>query len=289
MKTLFRILLAAVAYVMGAMVTGALAPVLHLPVFKVPADASAQRFVMFALSTPLLTIGLAALAAGLRGNWGKRFGAIASLLYVAIGLNTMIEAKIFTHMIDGSAFAASLHSVLPCVFAAAVLATIKTDAGAALTMLPFEFKGWSWRLVVAWLMFPVIYWTFGMCVAPFVIGYYDSGILGLRIPPPAIILETQLLRSALFLAASLPTIWLWRKSRGQFILGMGLAHAFAVGIFQLAGATFMPAILRILHSIEITADSFAYAAVLGLLFIAKTEPAKAETVERLDVKHSVAV
>lgn len=290
MKTLVRIVLAAVAYLMGAMITGALAPVLHLPALNTPADANpGKMFLAFALTTPLLAIGFVLLAAGLRGNWAKRFAAIAALLYVTIGLNTMIEVKIFTHMVSGSALGASLHSVLPCVFAAAVLATIKTEAGVVSTMLPFQFAGWSWRLVVAWLMFPVIYWTFGMCVAPFVLKYYDAGMLGLRIPPPSIILKTQLLRSALFLAASFPAIWLWRKSRGQFILGMGLAHAFAVGIFQLAGATFIPAIMRVAHSIEIMADSFAYAAVLGMLFIRKESVTAQATAEPVKVKEPVAV
>lgn len=289
MKTVVRILLAAVAYVIGSVLTGIIAPVLHLSSFRVAENIAPEKlFLALVLSSPLLAIGVAPLAAGLRGSFMKRFAAIAALLYVAIGLNTAIEAKKFTTLIAGSAFGVSLQSLLPCLFAAAVLATIHTEPSASPAMLRFD-GAWTWRLPVAWLSFPVIYWVFGMCVAPFVIKYYDAGALGLRIPAPSTILLTQLLRSALFLAASLPAIWLWRKSRRQFILAMGLAHAFAVGIFQLAGATFLPVVLRVAHSIEITADSFAYAAVLGLLFIAKGSAVSVAALEKAEVNRPVAV
>jgi hypothetical protein len=77
----------------------------------------------------------------------------------------------------------------------------------------------------------------------------------------------QLLRGSIFLVASLPVVLLWTKSRRAFIVSLGLAYAVSVGIFQLAQADFMPGVMRLVHSIEITADSFAYAAVLGHLFI----------------------
>jgi hypothetical protein len=41
-----------------------------------------------------------------------------------------------------------------------------------------------------------------------------------------------------------------------------------VGIFGLVAASFLPAVLRITHGVEITCDSFAYAGLLVLLFAA---------------------
>lgn len=290
MKIVVRILLAAIAYVVGSVLTGILAPVVHLGSIHAPGDIAPEKlFLALVLSTPLLAIGVAPLAAGLRGGYWKRFGAIAALLYVTIGLNTAIEAKAFTTLIEGSAIAFSLQSLLPCVFASAVLATIATESQEPATTMRIS-GGWAWRLAVAWLSFPVIYWTFGMCVAPFVVPYYAAGgPFGLHIPPASTILLTQVPRSALFLAASFPAIWLWRKSRAQFIFAMGLAHAVAVGIFQLASAILLPLVLRVAHSIEITADSFAYAAVLGLLFIAQRPAKNAARVEEPAVTRPVAV
>jgi hypothetical protein len=55
-----------------------------------------------------------------------------------------------------------------------------------------------------------------------------------------------------------------------------LAHAVLAGLFGRAQAShLMPAILRITHSLEITADSFAYMGVLVWLFV-PLPPAAAE-------------
>jgi len=279
MKLAARIIGSAIAYVLGATITGMLTPVLHLPTLKVTANmlphADPQRMLLILLlSAMVLMLALSPLAAGLRGGWAIRWFAVGLLLYIAIGLNTMLELKIFSTMLPGSALGVSLQLLLPCVFAAAVLTLPFGARRETPTMGHFTVASWSGRLVIAWLTFPVCYWVFGMCVAPFVIGHYQSGELGLIIPAPLVILRMVLLRSALFLAASFPAILLWRRSRTQFIIAMGLAHSFAVGIFQLAPASFLPAVLRFAHSIEITFDSFAYAAVLGLLFIASDKTAE---------------
>jgi hypothetical protein len=268
MKHVAAVMLASVVYIIGVVVTGAMAPVLHLPVMKAPSGTSPDRMLLLlAVATPLLMAACVPLVGGLGGNWAARWLACGSLFYVAIGLNTMIEAKIFSDVISGSAVAASFYALLPCSLAAAVLAKFFSFAEQAHASAPHHHRSIVWKALVAWLAFPVIYWTFGMCVAPFVIVHYRNSPLGLRIPPPATILGTQLLRSALFLAASFPAIVLWRRSRKHFIVAMGLATAFSVGIFQLIQASFFPMVLRVVHSIEITADSFAFAAVLGMLFI----------------------
>jgi hypothetical protein len=139
---------------------------------------------------------------------------------------------------------------------------------------------WLTRSAAAWLAWPLIYLIFGMCIAPIVTPYYAAGVAGLRIPAMSVVVETQLIRSVFFLASSLPFVALWNGSRRSLWLTLGLAHAVVVGYYGLASATFLPWILRIVHSAEITADSFAYAGLLVLLF---AEPpaanASARTVE----------
>ena len=279
MKIAIQCVIAAVAYVLGVALSGAIAPVLHIPRIEAPPGTSVTNLLIaLMLALPLLTFAMAPLAAGIRGRWAQRWFAIALLMYMTIGLNTMLEIKIFTTMLAGNAWAASLSVVLPCVLVAAVLAAPMRTRSAAPSAAPmlgqFGIGGWTWRLVVSWLTFPVCYFAFGMIIAPIVMPYYKGGaITGLRIPPLGLLMEMLFLRSALFLAGSLPAIILWRKSRRQFIIAMGLAHAVTVGVFQLAQATNLPLVLRVTHSIEITADSFAYASVLGLLFIAPTRAA----------------
>ena len=275
MKLVGGIIFGALAYVVGTVIMGMLSPMLHLPAMKaVPGISPQQLFLTLVLSSPLLALGLIPLAAGLRGKWVSRCLAIAFLLYVTLGLNTLLEVKLFAELLQGSAVLASLFFVLPCLLTAAVLAySVGQDGSTAGSMRQLKTLGWAWRLCLAWLSFPVIYFFFGMCVAPIVVPYYNAhDVLGLKIPPVDVIIRTQLLRSPIFLAASLPLVVLWAKSRGRLLFALGLAHAMTVGIFQLAQASFLPMTLRIAHSAEITADSFAYAAVLTFLF---TQSAKA--------------
>ena len=273
LNVLIRIVVAAAAYVIGNMIMGVLAPAFHLPAFKPLGEETAQHAaLLMAIASPLLIIGLLPLAAHVKGSWTQRCGAIAALLYVTLGLNTLIEAKIFTDVVAGSPSLASLQWVLPCVLTAAAITYRFAEPKAA---APLNTGLW-WRVPIAWLLWPIIYFFFGMCVSPFVVHYYQaqSGALGLHIPSFAVIIRTQLLRSAFFLAASLPAIILWTKSRGRLILALGLAHAVTVGIFPLAQSTFLPMTLRIAHGIEITCDSFAYAAVLGLLLARSSKSLK---------------
>jgi hypothetical protein len=81
--------------------------------------------------------------------------------------------------------------------------------------------------------------------------------------------------------ASLPAVLLWIGSRRGLTGAPGLAHAVLVARFGMAQAShLMPAILRIAHSLEITADSFAYAAVLVWLFVPRSPAAAEEHAKR---------
>jgi len=274
MKLVAKIFLAAIAYCVGVVVSGMLTPILHFPQFRpLPGTNTQTMFLYMLLATPLLAAGLLPLASGLRGKWATRWLSIAALMFVALGLNTVLELLIFSNMVDGQNVGLSLQYILPCVMAAAVLTyPLSAAVNSPATAMHFGALGWGWRLVVAWLSFPVIYFVFGVMVAPIVVPVYHAGVAGLRIPPIDVIMRMQLLRSALFLAASLPTILLWKKSRVQLLISLGLAHAMTVGIFGLVQASFLPTVLRVTHSVEIAADSFAYAAVLTYLF---TRPVKA--------------
>ncbi len=277
MKPIVKILLATLAYGGGLILTGVLAPLLHIPAMPSMSDEpqSSERWLLITLATtPLFMASLLPLVGGLRGTWLKRWLGVSALLFVALGLNAAIELTIFsTHGSDSLYMA--FYFVLQCFLAAAVM-TAGRSAGAEAAFASFSAAGWAWRLAVAWLAFPVIYTVFGMGVAPFVVPYYEAGVGHLTLPPIEVIIRTAFVRSVLILAASLPAIVLWKKSRGQFIVAMGLAQAMAGGLFPMAAAEFMPAVVRVAHAIEITADSFAYAAVLGVLFVSARKRPQSE-------------
>jgi hypothetical protein len=281
MKLLGKILLAAVAYVFGVVMTGMIATALRVPPIELPFGMSPDKaFLALAMASPLLTAAVLPVAIGLRGSWMKRCLAIGTLLFVSIGINTALEGSIFSTIMSGRGVYIAMLALLPCLFAAAVLTWGKHDTTAEISRPPFTVPEWAWRLLAAWLAFPVIYWCFGSLIAPFVMDYYRSGVGGLRIPPTDTIVGMQLLRGVLFLVATLPIALLWKKSRGAFILSVGLAYAVAVGAFQLVQGTFLPVILRVVHSVEIAADSFVYAAILGFLFVQRRDSRERQAVEK---------
>jgi hypothetical protein len=294
MKTAFRVVLAAFVYVLGALITGMLTPALRLPTFKtIPGADAAEQFKMLVAAAPLLGLAMMPLARGIRGGWNKRLIAIGLLLYVTIGLNTMIEVKVFSTMLLGSPWAASLYSFLPCALMALILTKGSGAPETPHAIHRLSATGWAGRLLVAWLAFPAGYWLFGIIAAPTNIAYYAARPeIGFLIPPPLVILQTQMLRGALLLGATLPSVFLWNKSRGQFIIAMGSAQAVAIGIFPLLQATFMPCGLRVVHGLEITANALLFAAIVACLFIAPEATVKGRPSEKVtlagcsrDIRH----
>jgi hypothetical protein len=276
MKTGSRILLAALGYIVGSMLSGMLAVGLHFtPPARMPGTSQSGDLKAMVVAGVILACGLAPLALGLAGKRLTRWLALAAMIYVICGLNTVIEISIFSTFFKGTyAFLLTVYVFSALLAAAAFAAWPASQQRPALPSL--GVAGWAWRLCAAWLAFPVIYFLFGMMVGPFVVKYYTSGILGFMIPPMTVIIRTQLLRSALFLAVSLPLVFLWSKSRRGLFVSLGIAHASMVGLMGLASAYWMPMTMRVGHSLEITADSFVYAAVLTLLFFhKKAEPVKA--------------
>ena len=233
-------------------------------------------FLLQLVSGVVLVVGLYPLARGLAARGVVRAAAIGGFLLIGFGLNGIIETRIFTHFLDdGIGGTVAFYASLAVVLGAAIGFSFGSQgqpAGFARRTSP----AWLWRGAVAWLAWPVIYFFFGACISPIVVPYYKAGIAGLQLPSSmAPIFEVQLIRSVFFLATSLPFVALWKGSRRSLWLALGLAHAFTIGIFGLIGAIWFPMILRVVHSVEITADSFAYAGLLVLLFAATPEKSAA--------------
>jgi hypothetical protein len=269
---------AGLLFVVGSILSGMLAGALHIaiPNFN-PATANPQTmFLMFILACPLLGLGLVPLAYGIRGSRTIRWLSLALFLFLCLAVNTVIEMRIFTiALAHGGAGALVASFILPAILCALLLASIgdrETDEPPVPVAVDQFFAahsaaGWLWRFILAIFAFPLAYLIFGMMVAPFVLDYYRHGIAGLILPPMSVILPTQMVRSTLFLIASLPFIVLWKKRRGSLIFSLGLAHWLVVGLFGLVQALWFPPVLRIAHSLEIGGDSFAYAAAIAFLLL----------------------
>jgi hypothetical protein len=276
-------------YVLGSITGGAIMGVFHIkfPDLTPPGVSQAVMLRYFALSSPLVGLGLLPLALGMGATRRARWFALALLLFVCIGVNTVIEMTIFsTTLAHGGALALAASFLLPALFCAFALATLASSETAEPSLVErtrsffaaHSAGGWAWRLLLALLAFPLVYFLFGSMVGPFVIDTYKAGIANLVLPPVGAILKTQFVRSALFLLASLPILVLWKGSRKSLILALGLALWVMVGLFGLVQAVWLPAHLRILHSLEIGADSFAHAGALTVLLFPRRSERRANHV-----------
>ncbi len=277
MKDLFKLAICWIAFVAAIIASGMIDRILHLPSVSLPGGMTVQAmFLMQLVGGVVVVVGLYPLARGLAARGIVRAAAIGLFLLLAFGLNGLIETKLFTHFLDGGmGGAVAFYASLAVVLGAAIGFSFGSEGqpGGFGRRTPIA---WLWRGALAWLAWPVIYFFFGMCIAPIVTPYYRAGIAGLQLPNSiSVLFEVQLVRSVFFLATSLPFVALWKGSRRSLWLTLGLAHAFTIGIFGLVGAAWLPMILRVVHSVEITGDSFAYAGLLVLLFAAAPEKSAA--------------
>ncbi|MGD0158239.1 MAG: hypothetical protein ABSB50_19275 [Terracidiphilus sp.] len=277
MKTAFRLAICWIAFVVAFMLGGFIDGALHLRAGALPGGASPQSFFLAQLFAGLvLVIGLWPLARSLAAPPVLRAAAFVAFLLFALGVNGIIEARRFTNFLDAGIAPAVVFYL--CV--AAILGTstglLFGSSGRPAGLPHRTWPAWSWRVLCAWLGWPAVYLFFGTCIAPIVTPYYSAGVAGLRIPTLGVVITTQLVRSVLFLATSLVFVALWKGSRRGLWFTLGLAHAFTIGLYGIVGATFLPTVLRVTHTIEMTCDAFAYAGLLVLFFTAPAV-AKAST------------
>lgn len=280
---LWKVPTIAIAHFFGVMIAGAAITAANMPWPKLPESLSqSNELVLNLVGSILMAVCLALLARGLRGSQAVRWLILALFSYVTFGLNNQIESTIFTTY--GGFATMLLFFILPCAFgaAAAVFLFQPADVDRSLENV---FAGWSptnwgWRVVIAWLAFPVIYLSFGMLAAPFVVPVYQTQDFGLTLPGMGTIIPVALGRSALYLVVTIPLLVSWSRSRRSLLWSLALSFFAMMGLIGLLTATFFPPILRVAHSIEILGDAIVYAWLLVALFIPNA---------RHEVKEAVAV
>ncbi len=86
------------------------------------------------------------------------------------------------------------------------------------------------------------------------------------IPALGTLLPVLFLRSIFFLVSSFMILVTWGKTRLWLWLSLSVAMFMLVGGIGMLLGSFLPNILRVVHSFEILADSLAYVGALVLLF-----------------------
>jgi len=284
----WRLGLCALVGVVGTAVGGAIVAGLGMTLPEMPEQTNERvAGLLLFIAGFVLAAGLIPLARRLQGSYWLRWLMLALLCYVCLGVASPLEGAIFTTL-PGMGSIPVLFVPHCLLFAAAVAALFKPvrTGGSPLAACRRFFgdrslRQWAWRLGAATLAFPVIYWTFGLMVAPFVMPYYEQGQFALSVPSPGVIVLTQLLRSLLFLGASVPILVMWSGSRRHLVVALGLAFYMLVGLFGMVQSYWLAPTLQILHNTEILADSMVYALALALLLVRRDEVQADELYARL--------
>ena len=275
---LWKLPLCALAFYGGTMLGGMAAAMLGLPAPEMPAGADqmilGQSMILVSL---ILAACLAVFSLNLSGGFVARWLTLAFLVWIVYGVNNVLEGAIFTSMSAASLFTIVLY-VFASLLCGAVAAWIfppknRGDDFASKTKEFFarhKATSWAWRFLAALFAFPLVYLAFGRLIAPIVMGYYEQGLFGLKLPSWDQILPVLFLRSLLFLIACLPVLITWQTSQRSLFYTLGLTLFMLVGGLSMLQAYWLPAVLRITHTLEILAGELVYTWILVNL-LAKTK------------------
>jgi hypothetical protein len=270
---------AALASFLGLMVGGVVAGMLHLPSPTMPA------YISMTILMPLMIISEISIAIVL-GECFQRLNLSFWPRLLAIGMNhyllyyalNLLDGLLFTPMPNMST--GFFSDLFPAFFAAMVIAWLwrpKTEIIQAGKIVATFFSGrqrsdWAWRLLVAWMIYPPIYYLIGRIAALFTLHYYQdpSLNLGLTLPVVSTLLLMQVLRGLLFLLAVAPILCSWRGGRSGPWLWVGLVIFVQIANQIIVQAYWFPLGLRIPHTIELLVDSFVQAGLYVWLLFPQT-------------------
>ena len=266
---LWRILVMGVAFSFGLSISGALLWTLGMEFPQLPGETHYP--IANLLASLLLAACIVPVTRGLAGSTIHRWIILAAFVYVSYGLNNQIEAAVFTTA--GGFTTMVLMFIIPCALISAAAVVLIRHAGGPSISTVFADRPvsrWWWRAVLAWLSFPLIYFFFGMLIYPMVREVYEAPDSGLALPSGDVVLRTVLLRSLLFLLVTIPILRSWTRSRTALAVALGIAFTATVGLVGLVQAHWWPISMRVVHGVEICADSFAYAWVLVALLVPRS-------------------
>lgn len=269
---LWKIPLCGLLFVLGLVLGNPLIAVLNMELPAMPAGTDPNTIMIWMVAGSLLVaFVLSFVARGIQGRFFVRWLILFALTWGGSAVNMVIEATLFTTggavASTGTMLTTMVLYFLPSLLVAAALALlfppIQLGVGLVANLRTFFARrsaaSWAWRLPVAVVAFPIIYFTFGMLVQPLVEDVYAQGLYEMRAPTWAELIPVQLLRGVLFLAISLPVLATWQHARRRLIGALGMAIFILLAFMSVLTAYWLPLTFRIVHAFEILADSLIYA------------------------------
>jgi hypothetical protein len=235
----------------------------------------------------LIVLALALVAASSRHQGWKLSGALLVLYFGINQLNTLDEALLFKvgvkalqaiHMV-GSGF---LTSLIFAPLLVLILGSWKKPQEETKPLVPRSAANRAARILLGDALYVLCYFIAGMIVFPFVKDFY----VGIKLPGPASVLEMQVFRGLVYVAAGLAVADGMKGERGRAAVALGLSFPILAGVAPLLLPNpYLPDYVRLAHGFEIGISNLVYGVLLGYLLTRKAAPAtgseQAESVESL--------
>jgi len=139
MKTTLKLLCSWVAVSLSMVVGVALVGALHLHTNTMADPTPAGvKFLAYLVSCVALTLAVYSVARGLSGPAGLRALVIAALVFVALGVNNILDGLIYTHTFDGAVPANALLTAMAGIMAGGSLGLLFGRVGRCAVLGP----GW---------------------------------------------------------------------------------------------------------------------------------------------------
>jgi hypothetical protein len=264
------------------------------PAMPEGADANIIMVWYFAGST-LLALALSFVARRLRANLLVRWVILFELMWVFVVVGMVIESFFFMDTGAVSSWINSLYTMLsfllPVLFLSALEAVLFRPAQSAKNCLKCmqsffatrRLPAWLWRVAAALFAYPLAYFLFGLLVNPLISEYYMQGMYELTIPSWGELIPLQLVRSIIFLMASLPVVAWWRGSQRSLWVSLGVSIFVMTAFMAVITSYWFPWQMRLFHGLELLADAMVYAGALTVLF-RPASAAQGEMVSQVGVR-----
>ena len=251
---------------------------------RLPQQADESIAVYYLLSgSILLSLSLLPFAQKISGAFFTRFLSMFFFFFACFGISVSLESSIYSSIegFDLMILILLLPIVLfsfTCISLTKSQPTSESFSQKSLRFFKSNTRSeWAWKILLAFLSFPVIYLLFGIIASPLVADYYRESSYGLAIPDIGTIMTVQLVRSLLFLMVTLPIMITWFGNRVQLVVMLGIAHFMFVFSYDIVLAYQLPIKLVLTHAIEILLDSMVYAWVMvKLLYSERSESTSAQ-------------
>jgi hypothetical protein len=224
------------------------------------------------LSSLLVVLALALVAASSKHRGWKLSGTLFVLYFGINRLNTLDEALLFkiglrTHEIL-RLLGAGFCTALPFTPLLALLLGCWSKSGEE-ELKPLEPRsaaGWAERIVLGIFLYVLCYFIAGVAAYPFAKDFYA----GFTLPDTASILSMEIFRGLVYVAAGLVVVNGMKGQRGRAAATLGLAFPILAGVAPLLMHNpYLPDYVRLAHAFEIGTSNLAFGALLGHILTRK--------------------